>query len=142
MSALRLVSDHEAADHRVLTCACGKVTTFRCHELWPHEGLVPCSEPLCSPTCALHRHTVGSMGFPAWTAGSADYMGDSPDGPGFIYWLASVCRTLFWSKQRKAQYVWDGMRRKIPPPAPLPPFILRFGSTSFGAIGDVMKELE
>lgn len=129
-------------DHRILKCACGKVTTFVCHELWPHDGLVPCGEPLCEPTCALHRHAAGTMGFPVWNAGSADYMGDSPDGDGLFDWLKSAYRTLFWSKQRKAQHAWNGMMLKIHPPAPLPPFVLRFGNTSFAAFGETMRELE
>jgi len=129
---------HEAA---IFRCACGKVTTFECSELWPHDGLVPCTMPLCEPTCALHRHAPGTMGYPVWHAGSADYMGDSPDNDSFIALVRSLCRRLFWSKLRKAQYVWDGLRRKIPPPSPLPPFVLRMGTRQFGAVGDTMKEI-
>lgn len=142
MAELRLISGGEAADPRILRCDCGKVTTFQCRELWPHDGLVPCRLPLCEPTCAKHRHKAGTMGYVNFSAGSADYMGDTPDDDSFTAWVKSVCRILFWSKKRKAQYVWDGMKKRFPPPAPLPPFVLRFGSTHFAAFGDEMRELE
>lgn len=111
-------------------CACGAPTLTRCHELWPHEGLVPCSLPLCKVGCAQHRHESGTMGFVRWEKMSADYVKDVPDGPGVLEWLKSVWRTLTWSRAKRANRVWLGFMADVvaPPPAPLPEhFFLNFG---------------
>ncbi|TAL42334.1 MAG: hypothetical protein EPN91_08120 [Salinibacterium sp.] len=137
-----MVTNLEQQDPRILTCTCGRITTFRCSELWPHEGLVPCSAPYCGmPNCG-HRHEPGTMGYPRYERGSAEYLGDAPDGPGVWQWVLSRWRALTWSPQRKAQHVWNGMKKRFPPPAPVPPLVLRVGNVYFTPFGDTMKEMK
>ena len=142
MGSVDFVTVGELVDPRVLVCNCGKVTTFRCCELWAHPGLLPCNAPLCGLDCKQHRHLPGTMGYVNFTTGSADYLGYKPDAPGFFHWVRALWRDVTWSNRRKAQEVWDRMRTRFPPPSPLPPFVLRFGNTHFAAFGDEMKELK
>lgn len=114
-------------------CTCGKVTTFKCHELWPPDTLVPCNAPLCVSGCPEHRHEAGTMGYVKWDTASAQYCGDEPDGPGFIEWLKCMWRRTIWSTQKKAQWTWDRMRTDFKPPAPLPRFELHFGDVVYKA---------
>lgn len=132
---LKLVEPDHSVD--IARCNCGKVTTFKCHELWPHPGLVPCNEPLCGFPCDHHRHAPGTMGYVNWEKAHADYMGDDPDGPGFFEWLKCKWRSFTWSDRKKAQWTWDRMRLDFVPPAPLPRFELRFPFSTYKAVDGV-----
>lgn len=138
MSARRTTT-LEQLDPRIQRCDCGRVTTFRCTELWYAPGLAPCNGPLCSARCELHRHQPNTMGYPKWE-GRADYCGEAPDGPGFFPWLKSIYRLFFWPQRKKAQFIWDGIRKKFKPPSPLPvKFLLNFGGTVYESDGPVMR---
>lgn len=116
-------AEEAKAEVLVRKCGCGKVTTFSCHELWPHKGLTPCHAPLCGVPCDGHRHEPGTMGYVGWV-GKTDYKGDVPDAPGLWEKIKSRCRQLFWSPQHKAQSTWDEMIRNFPPPSPFPKLTL------------------
>lgn len=125
-------------------CDCGAVTTFRCHELWPPNGMIACRGWLCRSACPQHHHEPGTMGY--WNADrvSASYVGDEPDGPGLWQWLKSQWRAHFWPDARKAQHVWDRFRKGTVPPAPLPrQFHLRFApGVVYEAVGLRMLRME
>lgn len=120
----------EITDPRIKRCDCGKVTTFVCKELWAAPGLVPCNKPLCGQVCSGHRHQSGTMGYSLMTTGSADFLSIKPDGPGVWALVIALCRNIFWSHRQKAQHTWERLMRSISPPAPLPPFKLKFSDGS------------
>lgn len=123
-------------------CGCGKLTSIRCHELWAPNGMRPCNNWLCSPACPGHHHEPGTMGYANIERVSAEYLGDEPDGPGLWELLKSAWRTVFWSDQRKAQFVWDRFRLQVPSPAPLPPaFRLTIRGDVYAAHGDAMLKV-
>lgn len=128
------------SDLLIGVCNCGKVTTFKCHELWSANTLTPCPNALCSLGCTAHRHAPGTMGYVGWV-GATDYKGDAPDGPGFIQWLKSRMRFWFWSPHHKAQAVWDEKLKNFPPPAPFPNFRLTVEGVVFESRGDLMVEI-
>ena len=55
---------------------------------------------------------------------------------------ASTLRSIFWSSRRKAQHALAQLNEKIPPPAPLPSFIVKVGRRHFTAFTGEVKELE
>lgn len=121
-------------------CNCGRITTFKCCELWAPGTLTPCRAPLCATTCPSHRHQPGTMGYVGWV-GRTDYKGDKPDGPGLLNWLKSRWRFLFWSPQRKAQDVLDTQAKTFAPPAPLPRLMLEVHGTVFESRGTLMVDV-
>ena len=131
------LSPVEQQDPRIKRCDCGNVTTFSCCELWLHGNLKPCFAPLCSSGCQAHRHEPGTMGFvplSAYARASTAIVDANHDLP--------ALRSIFWSNQRKAQHVWDRLSKDIPPPAPLPRFIIKVGRKHFAAFEGEVKELE
>lgn len=118
------LSGHDVLSELLIgTCDCGKVTTFKCHELWDHINLTPCNAWLCGSGCTKHRHEPSTMGYVGWT-GKTDYKGDVPDGPGLWDWVKSWLRFYFWSPGKKARSAWAEMQKNFAPPAPLPKLTL------------------
>jgi hypothetical protein len=124
-------------------CGCGKETTIKCSELQSPNTLVPCHAPLCKPACPGHRHDAGTMGYPGLMRGRAYYSGDEPDEMGFIKWVQSRCRAIFWSAERKAAQSYKEVCDAFPPPAPWPYLQLQVGLRKFEARGPLgMVEVE
>lgn len=137
------ITADEQQDIHTLTCDCGKVTSFRCDEIWSATTLVPCRGPLCANGCKSHRHQAGTMGYSAQMKGSTRYAGDEPDDDGFWEWLKSRYREIFWSAPRKAQQVYKEICTSFAPPAPWPYLQLQVGRRCFESRGpEGMFEVE
>lgn len=104
-------------------CACGRPSLTRCGDI-PGFTVIRCAEPVCGPTglptCGVHRHRPGTMGFISNSLVSAELQRFTPDGPGLWdevknLW-ANHCTSIGW----KANRVLKDHVRNFPPPAPLP----------------------
>ena len=108
-------------------CDCGRVATKRCSDVDPAGiTLIRCQKHICGEGaegtwCSVHRHEEGTMGYLGQSRMSFDYEGEDAEGEGFLAHLKALWMNLFWSSERKANFVWHRvLNTHLPPPRPIP----------------------
>ncbi len=123
-------------------CDCGKVAVSRCCDGMVLEGQVPCGKPVCREDgawCETHRHRAGSVGFGTGTCKVTSFQGFRGTGP-----IWDKVRGWWWS-MRSMQWQANKLLRNhilnCPPPAPIPPFEIRFVDGSLWRSDDELTRM-